>query len=100
MIAMRMRLQKTCWAVAVAGAILALTVMAGPDTIQHLWTSAKDHRDCAIYHWSHGAGTGAAAAVSLAVSLPFVAPAPPDVLLAPPDLSAPFTSSRAPPAIA
>jgi hypothetical protein len=88
------------WALVLAGGILALTAMAGPDTLQHLRTTVKDFHACAIYHWAHGAGSGAPAAVSLVVSLPFVAAAPPDVPLAPPDVSAPSASSRAPPAIA
>jgi hypothetical protein len=84
-----------------AGAIFALTAMAGPDTVQHLWASAKDHRDCAVYHWTHGAGTSAPA-------LGVLLAAPPLIVWSLPSESSPWTPqnvalpppSRAPPAIA
>ena len=100
-IPMTERRHKTWLALAVAGAILALTAMAGPDAVQHLWASAKDHHDCAVYHWTHGAGTSAPA-------LGVLLSAPPLVTWSLPAESSPWTPknvalpppSRAPPAIA
>ena len=98
---MTKRRQKTWWALAVAGAILALTAMAGPDAVQHLWASAKDHHDCAVYHWTHGAGSSAPA-------LGVLLSAPPLIAQSLPPESSPWTPknvplpppSRAPPATA
>ena len=84
-----------------AGAILALTAAAGPDTVQHLWASPKDHHDCAVYHWTHGTGTSAPASgfvlsgpLLIIASLPVHSPhwTPQNVAQPPP--------SRAPPAVA
>ena len=97
---MTKRRQKTWWALAVAGAILALTAMAGPDAVQHLRASAKDHHDCAVYHWTHGAGSGAPACSALPAPPVRTGPAAPENLATAPDISAHPASSRAPPAIA
>ena len=97
---MKTRRHTAWWALVVAGAILALTAMAGPDLVQHLGGPAKSHHDCAVYHWTHGLGAGASACASVAAPLPVVGPATLDVSPAPPSLSSHPTSSRAPPAIA
>ena len=97
---MKTHMRKAWWALAVAGAILALTAMAGPDAVQHLWTSAKDFHACALYHWTHGAGSGAPACFALPAPLVRTGPAAPEHLVAAPDVSAHPTASRAPPAIA
>src|SRR5574341_920867 len=96
---MMTRTQKVWWALAVAGSILALTAMAGPDTVQHLRTSTKDFHACALYHWSHGAGSGTPACLTLPASPPAIGLTAAEALTAPPDVAAHPTSSRAPPAI-
>ncbi len=94
------RHRKAWWAFFLAGAMVALTAMAGPDVVRHLGATVKDHHDCALYHWAHGAGAGAPACISAAASLPILGPTAPDVSAAAPDVSTYPTSSRAPPAIA
>lgn len=97
---MRTRTQKVWWALAVAGAMLALTAMAGPDTVQHLRTSTQDFHACALYHWTHGAGCGAPACFALPAPPMPAGPPAPERLAAAPDVAAHPTPSRAPPAIA
>jgi len=88
-----------CWALGLAGVILALSALGGPAEFhQHL--TAKDFHACPIHHWTHGADTGAPTWIILAALLPIVGSATPDVLGGASDLSHHPTSSRAPPAIA
>ena len=87
-------------ALGVAGAMFALTAMAGPDAVQHLWTTAKDFHACALYHWTHGAGSGARSCISLVAPLPVAGSATLEVAPAAPDVSSSPPASRGPPAIA
>jgi hypothetical protein len=82
-----------------AGAIFALTAMAGPDTVQHLRASAKDHRDCAVYHWTHGTGAGAPTCFAQPAPPPAAGPAAPERPAAAPHVAVHPAPSRAPPAI-
>lgn len=90
---------KVTWALALAGAIFVLSVLAGPDTVHHLRVSLKDFHGCPIYQWAHGANAGATACFILTAALPSTRPAAAPSLIAAPDVSAHPTPSRAPPAI-
>ncbi len=94
------RHSKARWAFLLAGAIFALTAMAGPDAVQHLRTSTQDFHTCALYHWTHGAGSGAPSCISLPVPLPVVGAAASAAVAAAPDVSIHLSSPRAPPSIA
>ncbi len=89
----------TTLALALAGAILALSAVGGPAEF-HQHATAKDFHACPIHHWTHGAGMGAPTCTSVAALLPILGSAPPDVSGDVRDLSHHPTSSRAPPAIA
>jgi hypothetical protein len=91
------RHRRTCWALTLTGAILVLTAMAGPDLVQHLGASGKDHHACAVYHWTQGVGTGALACISAAPPPSPAGSLAPDGPPVASDVSTHPTSSRAPP---
>ncbi len=97
---MNTRVRKACWAVIVAGAVLALTAIAGPDTVRHLSSSTKDFHACALYHWAHGASSGAPACPALPGPPLAAGPAAPEHPAGAPEVPARPAPSRAPPAIA
>ena len=92
--------RRTFWALALAGAILVLSVLAGPDTVHHVRPWGKDFHSCSLYHWAHGASAGTPSCFVLSAALPAsgstAAPSP----IAAPDAPAHPAPSRAPPAIA
>ena len=90
---------KACWALALAAAILALSAVGGPAEF-HQHPTAKEFHACPIHHWTHGAGTGAPACISVAAVLRIVGSAPPDTSGFAPNVSHHPAASRAPPATA
>ena len=97
---MRTRRRSPLWVLILAGAILALTAMAGPDLIQHLGGSAKEAHACAISHWTHGAGAGALSCSSLLAPTLMAGNASPDSPSSAREISVEHASPRAPPSLA
>ena len=90
---------KVTWALALAGAVFVLSVLAGPDTVHHLGVAPRDFHSCSLYQWAHGANAGATSSFVLTAALPFTGSAVSPSPIAAPDVSAHPTPSRAPPAI-